>query len=73
MSADTRPSIDHIHFADIYVSWSSPHYGFGQLSVDLDRETGAININNECMPAERVRAILHSFVDKLVDEGQLEC
>lgn len=68
----TIPVVDGVMCSNIYFNWEWEHRGFGQLSVDLDRETGKITIGNECMSRETVRKILHAYVDYIVNNGELE-
>lgn len=46
---NTTPVVDGVMCSNIYFNWEWEHRGFGQLSVDLDRDTGKITIGNECM------------------------
>jgi hypothetical protein len=63
--------IGNIYNGDVYFDWGAS-IGFGQLSFNVD-ETGKITIENECMSKETCRQILYAFVDKIVDEGELDC
>jgi hypothetical protein len=63
----SKPEVTGIHFADLYVDWSWPGCGFGQLSFKLDRNTGEWKVDNECMGAESVRQILHAAADAIAD------
>jgi hypothetical protein len=67
----TPPKVEGIHWGSGYFDWSWQHTGFGQLSFNVNRETGEIVIDNECMNREAVREILHAFADHIADNGIL--
>lgn len=56
---------------NLYINWGGA--GFGQLSVCLDRETGKLTCDNECVSREAVRKILHAMADTLADNVVLSC
>ena len=64
--------IGDIFNAHAYFNWSAPN-GFGQLSFHVDSETQQFVVDNECMSRETVRQILYALVDKIVDEGEMDC
>ena len=57
----------------LYFNWSMEGVGFGQLSVEYDRDLDKITCDNECMSREKVRKILVAFANHLVDNCELEC
>lgn len=69
----TSPVVDGVMCSNIYLNWEWEYRGFGQLSVELDQETGKITIDNECMSRDAVKKILYAYVDYIVDNGELAC
>lgn len=70
---DTNPpEITGIHGASAYIDWSWMGCGYGQLSFSYDRKTQLITFMDEHMGKERVRQIMHSLVDHLVDNGKFD-
>jgi hypothetical protein len=67
-------TVEHsgIHAASLYFSWEQQTVGFGQCTLHLDPDTGAIRADTEGMSAEWLRRALHALVDTLVDEAQVE-
>jgi hypothetical protein len=66
------PEITSIHYGGVYLDWSWMGCGFGQLSFEIDRKTGAITFMDEHMGKGRVRTILHQLVDHLVENGKFD-
>ena len=64
--------ISGFHSANVYFDWSWAGKGFGQLSFSMNRETGVITCNNECMSRDSVRLLLHAMADHLADTMELE-
>lgn len=65
-------SDDSIHSASAYFSWSAMGMGFGQMSFRLNKDTGKVEFDTECIGRETTRAMLHQFVDFIVDNGVSE-
>lgn len=66
----SNPEIETIVWSNIYVNWSWPGKGFGQLDVRTDQdEPGVIRVDNECMDRESVRKILHAWADFIADRA----
>ena len=65
------PEITSIHGANGYFDWSWMGCGHGQLSFSVDN-FGRVEFMDEHMGKERVRQIMHAFVDHLVDNGTFE-
>ncbi len=61
------PEVTSLHRLDIYVDWSWPHRGFGQIRFTYDKITGIVTCENECMSRESVRKILHAMADHIAD------
>lgn len=59
--------------SNIYFNWSHPDMGFGQLSVDWNRETQQWVVGNECMRREKVREVLLAWVNEVCDNGAMDC
>lgn len=66
------PEIDGVMNAQLYLNWYWEYRGFGQLGVHFDRDTGKVTIDNECLNRESVKKILYSFVDYIVENGELD-
>jgi hypothetical protein len=66
------PEITSVHYGSAYFDWSWMGCGSGQLSFSVDRATGQITFMDEHMGKERVRTILHQFVDHLVENGKFD-
>ena len=64
--------IGGIHHANVYFDWVWAGRGFGQLSFSMNRETGVITCNNECMSRDSVRQILRALADHIADNVELE-
>lgn len=67
------PEIDAVFHGRAYFDWAWKGCGFGQLSFNVDDETGVITCNNECMSRENVRKILIAFANKIADECVMDC
>lgn len=67
LRAENPPVATDLFSSSIYFNWSWKGCGFGQLSVDLDIESGALLCNNECMRREDVRKLLHAYADFIAD------
>jgi len=67
------PEIDEIFYAGAYFNWGWKGCGFGQLSFDLNKETGVVTCMNECMSRESVRKILIAFANKIADTCVMDC
>lgn len=59
--------------SNVYFNWSLPKIGFGQLSVDWNRETGQYVIGNEMLRRDKVRELLIAWANKVADEGAMDC
>lgn len=68
----SEPSIDDVMLAGLYLNWSWPNCGFGQLDVRYYADLGEVHIANEGLNRERVRRLLHKAVDHLVDKAILD-
>lgn len=64
--------IGDIFRGGVYFDWSASN-GFGQLDFFYDREKQRFYVNNECMSRAVVRQLLYALVDKIVDEGEMDC
>lgn len=62
-------SSDGIHSAGAYFDWGALGMGFGQMSFSLNKDTGKVEFDTECMGRESTRAMLHQFVDFIIDNG----
>jgi hypothetical protein len=66
-----------INRLNIYLDWSTPCYGFGQLHIHSDVVAApgkddlvdVIICENEIMSRDFVRGVLMSLVDKIMSEG----
>ena len=65
--AENPPEATDVFSTFIYFNWSWMGCGFGQLSVELDREKGEIVCENECMSRDSIRKILHAYADFIAD------
>ena len=54
----------------ITFSWTQENFGFGQLSIYS--EGPVVRIDNEAMSTERVRALMHAWVDAVVDAAVMD-
>lgn len=67
LRAENPPEATDVFNTSIYFNWSWMGCGFGQLSVELDREKGEIVCQNECMSRDSIRKILHAYADFIAD------
>lgn len=65
------PEVTEVMASDVYLNWSWPGIGFGQLSVST-RGDGRIDCGNECMSREAVRLILRAYADHVADSCEMD-
>lgn len=65
------PVVDGIHYGGCYFDWGWRGCGFGQLEFSYDRDTGKLEVMNECMSRDSVRKILHALADFIADRATL--
>jgi hypothetical protein len=63
--------IDNEDFAGFDIRWSMKGWGFGQLLFGVEKKTGKLLADTECMGAESVKKVLDlasaSLAEKLVE------
>lgn len=64
-----RFSGDGIHNLSAYFDWGALGMGFGQMSFELNKDTGQVEFDTENTTRETTRAMLHQFVDYIIDNG----
>lgn len=55
---------------EITFDWAQENFGFGMLTIGA--VDGQVFIGNEGMTKDRVRALMHAWVDAAVDAAELE-